>query len=509
MNNNVRVRFAPSPTGPLHIGGVRTALYNYLFARKHNGSCILRIEDTDQTRYVDSAEDYILNSLDWCGIEFDESLRKGGDFGPYHQSERKHLYRRYADKLVEKGHAYYAFDTQQELDVLRSEYESQGKTFIYNQTARKELRNSITLSNDEVQSMLEKGEPYVIRIKIPEDDTVELTDLIRGHISVHTKEMDDKVLYKADGMPTYHLANIVDDHLMEITHVIRGEEWLPSAPLHVLLYKFLDWKAPAFAHLPLLLKPDGAGKLSKRDGDRLGFPVFPLKWKDPKTGEEYMGYRDSGYFPEAFINILAFLGWNPGTEKELYTLDELIKDFSLERVGKSGSRFDPDKARWFNHQYLIRKSDREIAERFMTSLDEKGISANIHFVEKAVSLVKERVNFVREIWDEISFMFIAPTEYDPKVVKKKWKEHTPGLLSELLEQFRQIDPSDFTAENIEEATKDFLAEKDLGMGQIMNAFRLTIVGGNKGPSMFHTAEILGKEEVLKRMEYGINHISRD
>lgn len=508
MKNNIRVRFAPSPTGPLHIGGVRTALYNYLFARKYGGSCVLRIEDTDQTRFVKGAEDYILESLNWCGIEFDESLRKGGDYAPYRQSERKHLYRQYADQLLESGYAYYAFDTSEELQQLRQQYESEGKTFTYDHNIRKKLRNSLSLSTSEVKMLLENNESYTIRIKIPENETIDFTDIIRGEIQVNTKELDDKVLFKADGMPTYHLANIVDDHLMEISHVIRGEEWLPSAPLHVLLYRFLGWKAPTFAHLPLILKPEGAGKLSKRDGDRLGFPVFPIKWKDPQTGEEAMGYRNSGYFPEAFINILAFLGWNPGTEKELYSMEELIKDFSIERVGKSGSRFDPDKARWFNHQYLITKSNDEIATLFLPILEEKGIPADFEFVLKAVGLVKERVNFVREIWDEISFMFIAPAEYDPKVVNKKWKEHTPTLLSELLTRFNSLDKNEFTADKLEDITKDLLTEKELGMGQIMNAFRLTIVGGNKGPSMFHTAEILGKDEVLKRMEKGIANIPR-
>ncbi|MCD4731614.1 MAG: glutamate--tRNA ligase, partial [Bacteroidales bacterium] len=423
----VRVRFAPSPTGPLHIGGVRTALYNYLFAKKHGGKMVLRIEDTDQNRFVEGAEDYILESLNWCGIKFDEGIHKGGPYGPYKQSERKDKYKVYAEKLVKSGNAYFAFDTPEYLESLRKRLEQEkALNTSYSSFCRMDMANSLTLTNQEVQSKIDSGVPYVIRFKMPENEEVRFTDIIRGEVVVNTSTLDDKVLFKSDGMPTYHLANIVDDYLMKISHVIRGEEWLPSLPLHVLLYTALGWKdsMPEFAHMPLTLKPDGKGKLSKRDGDRLGFPVFPLEWKNPQTGEISSGYRESGYFPEAFINILAFLGWNPGTEQEIFSMAELIQTFSLERVGKAGSRFDPEKARWYNHQYLINRSNDELAQLYQPILKEKGFSANDDFVAKLVELIKERANFVKDFWEQSFYFFEAPVEYDAKMIKKGWKVNT-------------------------------------------------------------------------------------
>ena len=507
MDRKVRVRFAPSPTGPLHIGGVRTALYNYFFAKKNNGDFILRIEDTDQTRFVAAAEKYITESLDWCGIKLDESPEKGGEYGPYRQSERKAIYKQYADELLENGNAYIAFDTAEELDKLRKDFEAEKKTFTYNAAIRASLKNSISLSADEVSSRIEAGEPYVIRHKMPEDMELVMQDIIRGSVKVNTSALDDKIIFKSDGMPTYHLANIVDDHLMEISHVIRGEEWLPSLPLHVMLYKALGWEEsmPEFAHLPLLLKPTGKGKLSKRDGDKLGFPVFPLDWKSA-DGEISSGYRESGYFPEAFVNLLSLLGWNPGTEKELFTIDELIQEFSLEKVGKSGSRFDPDKAKWFNHQWLQQKSDREIAELFMPVLKEKGVEGDIEIVSKIVGLVKDRLNFVNDLWEQSSFFFLAPEEYDAKFVKKRWKENTPSLMTELIEVLSKIDT--FTSSETESQVKKWIEEKELGMGAVMNAFRLCIVGAGKGPHMFDIIELLGKEETISRIKKGIETIKR-
>ncbi len=460
MNSNeIRVRFAPSPTGPLHIGGVRTALYNYLFAKKNGGKFILRIEDTDQTRFVPGAEQYIIESFKWCGIEFDEGVTIGGNYGPYKQSERKALYKDYALQLINNGKAYYAFDTPEELSQVRSEYEAIKKTFVYNSVERKNLRNSLTLSENETQELIAKGTPYVIRFMMPENEVVLMNDLIRGKVEVNTSVLDDKILFKSDGMPTYHLANIVDDHLMNISHVIRGEEWLPSLPLHVLLYDAFKWEKPEFAHLPLLLKPDGNGKLSKRDGDRLGFPVFPLEWKDPKTGDVSMGYREQGYFPDAFINILAMLGWNPGTEQEIFTLDELTEQFSIERVNKSGAKFDPAKAAWYNHQFLITKSDKELADKFEPLLIEKGIMADPDFIQKVVGLVKERVNFVHELWNQSDFFFRRPEEYDQKAVKKRWKADSHEQINSVKRVIEGI--NDFTSENAEVTIKAWIEEQDL------------------------------------------------
>jgi len=503
----IRVRFAPSPTGPLHIGGVRTALYNYLFAKRNKGTFILRIEDTDQNRFVPGAQDYIIESLKWCGIMYDEGPDIGGPFGPYLQSERKELYRQYADKLVDEGKAYYAFDTPEELDSLRDRLKSEGSASQqYDSSTRRKMKNSLTLSDKEVQKRQIAGDPFVIRIKIPENEEIVVNDLIRGRVEVQSSLLDDKVLFKSDGMPTYHLANIVDDHLMKISHVIRGEEWLPSAPLHVLLYRFFGWEAPKFAHLPLLLKPDGNGKLSKRDGDRLGFPVFPLQWKDPKTGEISNGYRESGYFPDAFINMIALLGWNPGTEQEILSLDELVSLFSIDRVGKSGSKFDPEKARWFNHKYLVEKSDEELARLFAAVLEKKEIHAKNEFITKVVGLVKERANFIEDFWGQSSFFFVAPDAYDPQVVKKRWKEDTPAMMAELKDCLELI--QSFTAEIIKTGILNFVEEKSLSLGVVMNALRLALVGGGFGPDLIQIAEMLGKEEVIRRIETGIKNIGQ-
>ncbi|MBI9037871.1 MAG: glutamate--tRNA ligase [Bacteroidales bacterium] len=506
-NENVRVRFAPSPTGPLHIGGVRTVLYNYLFAKKNNGKLILRIEDTDQNRFVEGAEKYIVDSLEWCGIKFDESIDLGGEFGPYKQSERKEIYEKFVKQLIDNDKAYYAFDTSDELEEMRNRLKSEKKNPQYDAVSRLNMKNSLSLSTEEVKKRLDSGETYVIRIKIPENENIEVNDMIRGKVVVNSSKLDDKVLFKSDGMPTYHLANIVDDHLMEISHVIRGEEWLPSAPLHVLLYRYFGWKSPEFAHLPLLLKPDGNGKLSKRDGDRLGFPVFPLQWVDPKTKEISSGYREAGYFPEAFINMLALLGWNPGTEQELFTMDELIEAFSIDRVGKSGSKFDPEKAKWFNHQYLIAKSDDELAKLYMQLLEDKGITSELNFVKRICKLIKERANFVEDLWNQSFFFFQLPESYDAKIVKKKWKENTPQILIELIDRFENI--NEFVAENIEKVIKDYLSEKNLGMGQVMNVIRLSLVGSNKGPDLFTIIELMGKEEFGKRIKLAIKCIENE
>jgi glutamyl-tRNA synthetase len=502
----IRARFAPSPTGPLHIGGVRTALYNYLFAKKNGGTFILRIEDTDQTRFVPGAEEYIIESLNWCGIEFDEGVSKSGDFAPYKQSERKSIYKQYADKLVSSGNAYYAFDTAEELNNKRREFESEKRTFTYNASERLKMRNSLSLTEKEVNKLLKSGEPYVIRFKMPDDEKVLMNDLIRGEVEVNTKVLDDKILFKSDGMPTYHLANVVDDHLMEITHVIRGEEWLPSLPLHVMLYKAFGWEVPYFAHLPLLLKPDGNGKLSKRDGDRLGFPVFPLRWKDPKSGEISNGYREEGYFPEAFINMLALLGWNPGDERELFTLEELSQVFSLERVGKSGAKFDPEKAKWFNHQYLIRKSDEELSDYFIPILQEKAIETDKTYVTKVIRLIKERATFVKDLWDQGYFFFEAPENYDTKAVKKRWKASSYDQMTELLKLLEKTEL--FTADHLENSVKNWIETKQYGMGVIMNAFRLLIVGALKGPHLFDIIALIGKEETLKRMKKGLETLGK-
>ncbi len=505
-NKNIRVRFAPSPTGPLHIGGVRTALYNFLFARKNGGKFILRIEDTDQTRFVPGAEKYIIEAFKWCGIEFDEGVTKGGDFGPYTQSERKAIYKQYADRLIDSGNAYYAFDTAEQLSEKRAAFEAEKKTFTYNAAERLNMGNSLSLPKEEVEKLLENGTPYVIRFKMPENEQVVMNDLIRGKVEVNTSVLDDKILFKSDGMPTYHLANIIDDHLMEISHVIRGEEWLPSLPLHVLLYRALGWQEPEFAHLPLLLKPDGHGKLSKRDGDRLGFPVFPLQWKDPKTGELSNGYREEGYFPEAFVNMLALLGWNPGDERELFSMGELINAFSIERVNKSGAKFDAEKAKWFNHQYLIKKSNSELAEAFMPILTEHHVLADNEFVTQVVALVKERATFVKDLWDQSFFFFVRPEEYDPKAVKKRWKPASFQQMTELKELLLNTDP--FTASHTEDVVKKWIEENEYGMGMVMNAFRLLIVGALKGPHLFDIIALLGQEETVERIANGLQALGK-
>ena len=501
MSREVRVRFAPSPTGPLHMGGVRTALYNYLFARHHNGKMILRIEDTDSQRFVPGAEDYIIESLRWCGIEIDEGVGVGGPHAPYRQSERREIYLKYANQLVEAGWAYYAFDTSEELDVLRKEAEAKGETFAYNYSVREKLPTSLSLSKEEVEERIARGDIWVIRFKMPENEVVEMDDLIRGHVKVNTSTLDDKVLYKsADALPTYHLANIVDDHLMEISHVIRGEEWLPSLPLHYLLYKAFGWEdtQPQFAHLPLLLKPTGGGKLSKRDGDKMGFPVFPLFWTSPTTGETAHGYREDGYFPEAFVNMLALLGWNPGTEQELFSMEELIAEFSLERVSKSGARFQPDKAKWFNAQYMHHKSNEELAVLYQPILREHGIEVADEVAGKVAGIMKERATFIGDLWDLTSYFFVAPTEYDEKQARKYWKGTNPAILSELREVLASID--DFSLENTENIVHAWIESKGYGMGQVMNTLRLALVGAGKGPGMYDVTSFLGKEECLKRID---------
>ena len=498
--SNVRVRFAPSPTGPLHIGGVRTALFNYFFARQHKGTFILRIEDTDSQRFVPGAEEYINEALKWCGITIDEGVAEGGEYGPYRQSERKGIYKKYADQLVESGNAYYAFDTADELDTLRKEAEAKGEAFTYGHKIRNSMQTSLTLDEKEVDERIAKGDQWVIRFKMPKDEEVLMNDIIRGEVRVNTSTLDDKVLFKsADMLPTYHLANITDDYLMKISHVIRGEEWLPSLPLHVLLYRAFGWteSMPQFAHLPLLLKPGGNGKLSKRDGDKLGFPVFPLKWQSP-TGEVSRGYREDGYFSKAFVNLLALLGWNPGTEQELLSMDELVEMFSLDRVNKSGAHFDPEKAKWFNHQYLIKTSDAELAKDFGEILKNKGIAFDALRVEKIVALVKERTSFVSEIWEQASFFFETPEEYDDKTVKKVWKEDTSKLMNGVLQEISTIE--DFSSENIETTIKDYINTNELGMGKVMNALRLCLVGESKGPGIADICQILGKSETLKRIK---------
>ena len=508
MEQKVRVRFAPSPTGPLHIGGVRTALYNYLFAKKSGGDFILRIEDTDQTRFVPGAEEYIIESLNWCGIKFDEGVHTGGPHAPYRQSERKEIYKQYAEKLINSGFAYYAFDTPCELDVKRKEYEARKQTFQYGSANRNLMRNSLTLSEEEVTQKISSGEHYVIRIKIPENETIEVNDLIRGKVKVDSLQLDDKILFKSDGLPTYHLANVVDDYLMKITHVIRGEEWLPSAPLHVLLYRYLGWEneMPQFAHLPLLLKPDGNGKLSKRDGDRLGFPVFPLQWTDPKTNELYSGYREAGYFPEAVVNMLALLGWNPGSEQEIFSMQELVQAFSLDRVGKSGSKFDPEKAKWFNHQYLMKKPDEEITGLFTKILEENAVKADHSYILKVCGMMKERVNFVNELWAQTSFFFQAPKTFDEKSVKDKWKEDSAQIISGIKEII--INTPDFLPVVLKENINDHIRVKQLNMGQAMNTLRICIVGKSFGPDIFEIISILGKDEVCNRIDFALKTLPK-
>ena len=499
----VRVRFAPSPTGALHIGGVRTALYNYLFARQHGGDLIFRIEDTDSNRFVPGAEEYILESFKWLGIPFDEGVSFGGEHGPYRQSERREIYKKYVQVLLDAGKAYIAFDTPEELDAKRAEIAN----FQYDASARMQMRNSLTLSKEEVDALIAEGRQYVVRFKIEPDEDVHVNDLIRGEVVINSSILDDKVLYKsADELPTYHLANIVDDHLMEVSHVIRGEEWLPSAPLHVLLYRAFGWEdtMPAFAHLPLLLKPEGNGKLSKRDGDRLGFPVFPLEWHDPKTGEVSSGYRESGYLPEAVINFLALLGWNPGNDQELMSMDDLVRLFNLSHCSKSGAKFDYKKGMWFNHEYILQKSDEELAELFKPVLKENGVNPDAYsdtFLTTVVSLVKGRVNFVKELWDQARFFFTAPRQYAEKDVKKRWSEDTPRIMEELMEVLRGIE--DFSSKPSEDIVIGWITEKGYHMGNVMNAFRLAVVGECKGPHMFDITALLGKEETLARIQRAI------
>lgn len=485
------------------MGGVRTALFNYLFARQNNGDFILRIEDTDQSRYVPGAEDYIQEALQWTGMELDESPWNGGSVGPYRQSERKHLYRQYADQLIEAGHAYYAFDTPEELNEMRERLtRAKVPSPQYNASVRMTMKNSLTLSADEVAQRLANGDPYTIRIKVPRNEEIRFNDMIRGWVQVSTNAIDDKVLFKSDGMPTYHLANIVDDHLMNITHVIRGEEWLPSAPIHVLLYRFLGWEEqrPQFAHLPLILRPDGNGKLSKRDGDRLGFPVFPLEWKDPSTGETASGYREKGYYSEAFINMLALLGWNPGTDQEIFSMKELIESFKIERVGKSGSKFDADKTRWFNQQYLRNHSDLELANALNPLMQENGHELSMDKLKAYVGMMKERATFVHDMVDEGAFLLQAPDSYDEKTIRKKWKEDTPEIVKGLISLF---DATAFRADQLEEAFKSHLASNELGMGAALPALRVLITGKGAGPSMFEIMEFIGKEESLNRLNTGL------
>ena len=496
----MRVRFAPSPTGPLHIGGVRTALYNYLFARQHGGDLIFRIEDTDSNRFVPGAEDYILEAFKWLGIQFDEGGSFGGDHGPYRQSERRTIYKQYVDQLLDAGKAYIAFDTPEELDAKRNEIPN----FQYDAQTRGQMRNSLTLPADEVEALIQTGTQYVVRFKIEPNEDIHVADLIRGDVKINSLILDDKVLYKsADELPTYHLANIVDDHLMEVTHVIRGEEWLPSAPLHVLLYRAFGWEAtmPQFAHLPLLLKPDGKGKLSKRDGDRLGFPVFPLEWHDPKTGETSSGYRESGYLPEAVINFLALLGWNPGTEQEILSMQELIDQFDISKCSKAGAKFDYVKGTWFNHEYILSKSDAELAPAFDAILKQNGIDEPLERVQAVVGMMKGRVNFLKELWPLCSFFFEAPQAYDEKTRKKRWKESSAHDMEQLAALLEGLD--DFSLANQEQVVMQWIADNELHTGNIMNAWRLTLVGEGIGPHMFDISAFLGKEETLRRMRRAI------
>ena len=499
-DRKVRVRFAPSPTGALHIGGVRTALYNYLFARQHGGDLVFRIEDTDSNRFVPGAEEYIIESFRWLGIKFDEGVSFGGEHGPYRQSERRSIYKKYVDQLLAADKAYIAFDTPEQLEAKRAEVQN----FQYDARTRGEMTNSLTLPKEEVERRIADGEQYVVRFKVEPGIDVHIDDMIRGHVVIKSDILDDKVLYKsADELPTYHLANIVDDHLMEITHVIRGEEWLPSAPLHVLLYRAFGWEdtMPTFAHLPLLLKPEGKGKLSKRDGDRLGFPVFPLEWHDPKTGDVSSGYRESGYFPEAVVNFLALLGWNPGTEQELFTLDELVEAFDIHKCSKAGARFDYQKGIWFNHEYMLKKSNEEVANLFAPIVANNGVDETMERITQVVAMMKDRVNFVKELWPLCSFFFIAPTEYDEKTVKKRWKADSAKVMGELADVLEGID--DFSVEGQESVVMKWVEEKGYKLGDVMNAFRLTLVGIGKGPGMFDISAFLGKEETLKRLRKAI------
>ena len=506
MERKVRVRFAPSPTGPLHIGGVRTALYNYLFARQQGGTMILRIEDTDQTRFVPGAEEYIIEALTWLGIKFDEGVHVGGDYGPYRQSDRKPLYRRYAEQLLADGWAYYAFDAPQALDAKRKEFEAQKKTFQYDCHTRTAMENSLTLPSEEVRQRLERGDQYVVRFKFPEHTDITVHDLIRGDVTMNSDLLDDKVLFKSDGMPTYHLANIVDDHLMEVSHVIRGEEWLPSAPLHVMLYRAFGWEAtmPQFAHLPLLLKPEGNGKLSKRDGDRLGFPVFPLDWHDPQTGELSSGYREKGYLPEAVVNMLALLGWNPGTEQELFTMDELVEAFDISHISKSGAKFNVEKSKWFNHEYMQKLSDREFAGYLKPQLADHGVTASDAYVEQVCAMMKNRISFPSELWDTTSYFFEAPTDYNPADLKKRWKAGMTVHMNKILEI---LDTVPFEHDALHKAIlDDYIVANQLNMGQIMNSFRIALIGKTVGPDLLTFVMTIGKDETVRRLRRAVETI---
>ena len=511
MERKVRVRFAPSPTGPLHMGGVRTALYNYLFAKKHGGDFILRIEDTDQGRFVPGAEDYIIKALKWCGITPNEGIGFGdGGHAPYRQSERKPMYRQYVEQLINSGHAYYAFDSSEELDEMRARMEKAGGSFSYNAVIRQSMKNALTLSEDEVKRRLNANEPYVVRIKLPRNEEVRVKDIIRGWVVVNTAQMDDKVLFKSDGMPTYHMANVVDDYTMQITHVIRGEEWLPSAPLHVMLYRFLGWESsmPEFAHLPLLLRPDGNGKLSKRDGDRLGFPVFPLNWTDPNTGEQSSGYFERGYFPEAFVNMLALLGWHTSGNREIFCMDELVQEFSLDRVSKSGAKFDPEKAKWFNQQYLRLRSDDELADLFIASLNENNPtvmqSVNRDFIVTACKLIKEKANFVHEFWEQGSYLFVAPEKYDQDVIKKRWNERSSAFVAAMKDSFAGL--VEFSAVSTEAAFKQVAEAQGIKTGEVMQLFRVCLTGVAGGPALFEMCALLGKEECVRRLDRALSNI---
>ena len=500
----IRVRFAPSPTGPLHIGGVRTALYNYLFARQQGGKMILRIEDTDQTRFVPGAEQYIIEALAWLGIEFDEGVHIGGPYGPYRQSDRKELYRQYADQLLRDGWAYYAFDRPEALEAKRKEYEAEKKTFQYDCTTRAQMENSLSLGMEEARHRIDSGEPYVVRFKFPENIDITVHDLIRGDVTMNSRLLDDKVLFKSDGMPTYHLANIVDDHLMEITHVIRGEEWLPSAPLHVMLYHAFGWQAPQFAHLPLLLKPEGNGKLSKRDGDRLGFPVFPLEWHDSKSGEVSSGYREQGYLPQAVVNMLALLGWNPGTGQELMTMDELIKLFNISHISKNGAKFNLDKAKWFQHEYFQKLSDKTVADYLQKELETRNITASPDYVVQVAALMKERITFPCELWDTCCYFFVAPVEYDPKAVSKRWQ---PGMTVHMAKVIEILNTVPFEYDTLHQALlEDYIKGNGLNMGAVMNSLRLAVVGKTVGPDMLTLVMMLGKDETVRRVQRAIDTI---
>jgi glutamyl-tRNA synthetase len=508
-SKTVRVRFAPSPTGPLHMGGVRTALYNYLFAKKHNGQFILRVEDTDQTRFVSGAEQYIIDSLKWCGINPDEGQGVGGEFGPYKQSKRKDagIYNKYVEQLLADGYAYYAFDSSEELDQVRVLAKQAGSAnWQYNYVTRSSMRNSLTISGAEVEKLLAAGTPYVVRIKLPRNKDIKFEDIVRGWVKVNTNNMDDKVLFKSDGMPTYHMANIVDDHLMQISHVIRGEEWLPSAPLHILLYRYLGWEdtMPKFAHLPLLLKPDGNGKLSKRDGDRLGFPVFPLEWNNPENGDVFSGYKEMGYFPEAFVNMLAFLGWNPGTEQEIFSLAELTEAFSLEKVNKAGARYDHDKTQWFNQQYLRLLSNDELGKSLQEQAKKHDISLDLARATSIASLLKDRAHLLKDLWEASTIFFFPPATYDEKTVKKKWNNDSRGYLQDLRAIFFSLEQ--FSIETIENAFKTYLSDKELGFGKVGPAFRLAVTGAGMGPSMFEICAILGKEETIMRIDTALDKL---